>query len=54
MLSSVGYLLDGTWQRPRLDDVVALIRGRAARAAKSRDHMFKRAICVNEERDGTK
>ena len=54
MLSSVGYLLDGTWQRPRLGDVVALMRGRDARAAKRRDHMFEWAMCVYEERDGTK
>jgi hypothetical protein len=41
MLSSVGYLSDGTWQRPRLGDVVALMKGRAARAARRWDHMFE-------------
>jgi hypothetical protein len=54
MLSSVGYLSDGTWQRPRLGDVVALVRGRTARAAKRGDRMLERAIGVDEQRDGTK
>lgn len=54
MLSSVGYLSDGTWQRPRLGDVVALMRGRAARAAKRGDRMPERAIGVDEQGDGIK